>query len=542
MRYLCWVLLLLTGVGAVAAQTDTPPPPTTAPEDPPQYFRFQDARPIFPSGIIFQVEARVPDELDITLITLLVEPAGEATRQFVIPLDDGDVYTRQGDLLRVTYPWQFQSVDELPGLFTDVRYAWTLTVGDGTTETLDGTLVFTDQRYDWQQDSADDIPLTLIYPAESGGLARALDDLIPAYQLLADNATPLDPISIVIYPEDAVLGCTPVDGAELEDTPTPAPAVAPATEEVSEQTGEFIAFSSFFGIRVPCDPVLAAALYEQTPQVIFTERGGYQTTLAQLSDFLVARAYAPIWDTSDVPLWFQAGVTRVYDPRNTIDRLATIELAARSDGLLSFEQLQAAPPALDAPGYALWEAQSYGLVLYIASQYGLDAVYTLANPTQGAAPEATPEPGITGSFTDAYESVTGLPLAALYPAWETWVLTDDAVQAFALDVYGPPTRTPTPVLSPTSTNTRLPTRTPTDTPTVTWTPSVTPTPSITPSFTPRPARDVFTPTPTPTPLPAILEIGQQATQLSTPQLVSLGLIAVAAVIILIAVMVSLVRR
>ena len=149
--------------------------------------------------------------------------------------------------------------------------------------------------------------------------------------------------------------------------------------------------------------------------------------------------------------------------------------------------------AVDDP---LWQAQSDAMLLYIADQIGLDALYQLARAAE--------------PFDTAYASAVGQPLDALLPNLSRWIFTEPAVGAFSVSPYQQ--ETPTPTHTATATQTLTPTVT--HTPTVTLTPSVTgtlsPTPSATPrptntpippppSVTPRPAGSLFTPTPIPAP-------------------------------------------
>jgi hypothetical protein len=148
----------------------------------------------------------------------------------------------------------------------------------------------------------------------------------------------------------------------------------------------------------------------------------------------------------------------------------------------------------------VWRAQSYGMVLYIASQIGVPELFDLAGDL-----------GAAETFEAAYQSAVGRPLTTLLVELERWIFTDNAATAFIYTPYLASTPTPTSTSSHTpfpATSTPLPTETlpPTATVTVTGVLSSTPLPTrtltptelpSTPSVTPRPAGSLNTATPAP---------------------------------------------
>ncbi len=196
-----------------------------------------------------------------------------------------------------------------------------------------------------------------------------------------------------------------------------------------------------------------------------------------------------------MPLWFRRGLALFTLPTNKLNMLEPAQRASRSNSLFTLDEMNA-EPTQDAE---LWRAQSYGMVLYIAQQAGVQGLFELArNPGE--------------SFADTYQRAMGQPLSNLISSWQRWLFTSSAEAAYA---YFPQlATTPTPSFTPTPTQPR-PTATPTATNTPTITPSVTNTgiperilPTLTPtrtptdapaSVTPRPAGSLRTPTPTPTP-------------------------------------------
>lgn len=459
--------------------------------------------------MFFRLNGDLPPEATIARISLMIEPAGASTQQFTMPLTDEAVVYRRSDFLEVEFVWQFLAASDIPDLFGEVRYVWTLALDDGYTESIEGTVEFIDKRFEWRTNEAPVLFTTIRHPEGELNSDRLLRSLEEPYQRLRENTRQIEELTFVYYPPETEFGCYEQD-----------------------EDGVFISTNTFYEITLPCDPALAETIYEQAPDIILRQPQLIGTTTSQLIDIYVEQFYQPDWQNADVPAWFQVGLARLYDPNNNATLYAEIELAARSNTLLSLNELQTRPP-VDSETYSLWEAQSYGLVLYTAEQAGLDAVFELASTVDDY-----------NAFDEAYTALVGEPITTIYPTWQTWIFTDAALRTFTLNLYGFPTPTPTRVLSPTPTWTRLPTSTPTDTPTITLTPSITPTFTPEPptaTFTPRPARSVFTPTPTFTPVPA-LQAYTDFTTYTTAQFVFLGLIVVALIVILLAAVASLTRR
>jgi hypothetical protein len=235
---------------------------------------------------------------------------------------------------------------------------------------------------------------------------------------------------------------------------------------------------------------------------------------------MIETFYARLWQGANVPAWFQQGVQRLY-----LGGVGSTELGVSRQALRSaepFTLLQMASPPTTAAQQVAWEAQSYGMVLMIAQQNSLQRVFDLVQAS-ATAPD----------FATAYREVTGKNLNALIPDWRDWLFTTAAVEAYGLNVYQPPTFTPTVTLTPTLTRTPLP---PTETPTITPDYSPTPRPTRTripptPTLTPLPAQGFnLRPTAAPTPVPAPTSLISGVTD---TQLVIFGVVAVVALFLLV---------
>jgi hypothetical protein len=160
-----------------------------------------------------------------------------------------------------------------------------------------------------------------------------------------------------------------------------------------------------------------------------------------------------------VPAWFETGLAMLYRLQPGMAALELVRTAARADALFAPDALQM-PLAGEVPyaRQALWDAQSYTLVLALASLYGENAPFVLARALAD-------DPA---GFAGALQALTGADQEALWRVWMRWLFSDDAARAAAWTPYqaGIPTPTPTPTASP------LP---PSPTPSLTRTPSATPT-------------------------------------------------------------------
>ncbi len=236
-------------------------------------------------------------------------------------------------------------------------------------------------------------------------------------------------------------------------------------------------------VTLPCDAAKSQTLHAASGYTIVqVDYLTYNAALEAVSRALLDRLYAPLWGEATVPDWFRYGLGVFYAPTDKSVYLDEVQRAARTGGLL----LDYAQPPADPIKRAIWQAQSYGLVLYMAEQIGVDGLFDLAASLG------------TRTLESAYRAAADAPLAGVFPAWRDWIFSQAARTAYTFNPYLDVTPTPTATLSPTpfpSTPTRTftPTFTPSITPTVTGVlsptarPSDTPSATLTPTFTPRAA-------------------------------------------------------
>ncbi len=425
---------------------------------------------LFPEAIHFEMRAFVPAGTAVEQISLSVTPeSGGQAEQITIPLDDEDVFQREDAAIRVTYLWDITAPPQLPDMFTRVNYDWSLVLADGQEDTRSGAVAWQDPRVGWAQPvTNDDIDITLRMSVEATNAERVLSRLEAPYALLTENAGAIPPQQYMFLDEDAPLTC--------------------ATNEDDEP----VATNRRVDVVVPCSSALVRAAYEQSEAALLrgNERRRQDVTLAVLRE-LVPTFYAEAWGEVDVPAWFVEGLARFYSPDLQATLFYDVAQAAQQNNLLPLTALGTRPG--DSTDAELWDAQSAGLVFYIAERYGMPVLYELAATA-----------GEYETFDAAYAAVSGETLPTLFNTWRNWTTSQAALNTYAVDIYGPPTLTPTVFLSPTVTPTRVitETSTPTATPTATLTPTVTNTPTITPTFTPLLQSQFFTPTPRPTATPA----------------------------------------
>jgi hypothetical protein len=420
--------------------------------------------PLFPVAVRFTLSTIFAPE-DIRDLTLTVEQPGRFSE--TMALDPSDAAAASDPFSQLAYVWTVPD-DEPPLAFRDVEFAWRFVGGDGEVYGVRDRFFFADSRTAWAVSQPNGDPLRLIAPAEGVNLSRVRRDVSPVLDLLRRDFSPR--YAILLYADSALLAC-PVDAE-----------------------GAILPLLARDGSEFECDPALLARIYADSAVTLLRLNDDTSAeALDMLISFFIDEAFADSWDAAEVPAWFRSGFKQFFTPSFKADRLPPVLEAARQRNLLSLDQLAAAP-LVDDP---LWRGQSYSLVLYLASQLGVDGLFNFGRAL-----------GNAESFEAAYAQVVGQPLSALPRTWERWLFTREAELAYAYIPYG--AETPTPTLTPTETLTPSRTPVPTDTltPTRTPTPIPTRTPTLIPTVTPRPpgslivATPVLSPTPSPTALPA----------------------------------------
>ena len=442
---------------------------------------------IFPAAIRFTLNLTIPAS-EIASASLTLTPEGRDP--LVIPIDlASTVVNPDSPEAYLVYLWTIP-VNDPPPLFGQIDYSWSLTSTDGSTGTLDDSFVFADPRADWVRTIDPIGRFSLTAPR-----ALALDPaaLRQVYDLLRQNTGSSRTYNLLV--DDASSGCRQRDDGTRY-----------AQGEQSDVT-------------VDCTDGIENAIYAGYDRLVVPAGANGEAFVVAA---LVDAAYAPLWRGKSVPAWFVAGMEQFYDPADKNALLLSVQQAARQRTLYT-------QSALESPhDDALWQAQSYALVLYVVDQVGVSGLVDLA---------------IVGAddFATAYEQAIGQPISALLPAISQWIFTRAAEAAFGITPYQAPTAIPTatstPSPTPFPTITLTPSATPTIAPTLTATrrgvvtyvapptvtPSATPT-ALPPTLTPRPPGSLPTPTPVPSALQvAVMQPGVQA-GLVTFLLLLLGLL------------------
>jgi len=418
-----------------------------------------DAEVIFPAGIRFSTIVLQRLE-DIAAIELRIEPENGAAQTIRLDLEQALVVETPNP--EFAYVWQF-TVGTVPALFSEISYRWTVRNLADETHTGEGVIQFTDNRVLWRQRADEERRFDLTLPT-SMNISQLSHSLDAVYDLMAANTNEQPTLNLIYYDSGINLSnCEPDDEDELV-----------VTGPVS-------------GFRLPClDPEFANDLITRSGFSIVRGSTAFANAQDAISNTLFDVFYDPLWADQNVPAWFVNGLRRLYTPTAKDALLAPALSAARSNSLFSQSEMATTPQ--DTVLLNRWEAQSYGMVLFITDSFGLSALYELAR-----AAATTP-------FADAYEGVTGEPLDSLIPRLRDWLVSPSASAAFRVIFYGAPTAIPSPSATVTAfppTRTLRPQPSATATATITSTPTRRPTHTPTPSVTPRPPGSLDTATPIP---------------------------------------------
>jgi hypothetical protein len=481
LRLLCLALLIAVSVMGANARAQTPIPTVTP--NPNGLIYFISSEVIFPDAIRFRVVINRPKDA-LASATLTVQPKGQVAINIPVNIADSLVFNEQ--FSELAYLWHVPR-DNPPHIFNEVAFGWEIVTNGQETARAGATFLFSDPRATWKQDVDPDglIDLTAPDTVDARAARTSVSDI---YALMAANVGAKPKLNVVLY-SNALL----MDPCE------------------DNGKGQQVVVGLESKVEVPCDPTLAEVVWRAsgyTPLQIPT--GEVNGTQVALTGLLVDAFYGTAWQGKKVPDWFRMGLMRFYLPDVKSDLLPAARNASRGNQLLALSAM-AAMPARSAPEFNVWQAQSYGMVLYIANQIGVPGLFTLANAI-----------GTADSFETAYQQAMGQPVSALIPAWRTWLFRGAAVSAYNYTPYLPQTPTPTVTRTPTPfplTPTPVPSDTPTLTPTATVTGIHTPTPLPTrtpiltdtpapPTVTPRPANSVSM-FPTATPVPIQVESGGQ---------------------------------
>jgi len=401
-----------------------------------------EAEVLFPEAIRFS--ASVDVEIDsLSGAVLVIAPTGLDEVRVEVLLPSGEDDPPEG----IAYLWSPPDQDP-PDLFSEIGYRWEIETLDGRRADFDGVLEFSDPRQPWLRviDRTESIQLAL---PDGFVPERQLHDLL---DLLNVNVGDLPSLRWAVYAD-----------------------VSPQCER-SQEDDSLVAVAPQSGVSAPCRSGRAEVVYASSGYALIDLPGAGADALLER---IVRAAYEPHWAGKDVPAWFIGGLADFYDPALKVEDLERLRRANRGGSLLPLAALNAEAPA-DPETAALWRAQRYSLVLYLADQVGFAGLFELAR-VPGANFEAT--------LAERVGAPSGLLIA-----WEGWLFSRAAEAAYLLTPYQAPTATPPPP-SPTAppTATRTPSATPT--PVLTLTHTVTAFPTVTPSHTPTAAPPTVTPRP-----------------------------------------------
>lgn len=483
MKFKCLAAILLL---ALCGQTLLAHAQSTNPTPQPEQGVIQQwsQEVLFPAAIRFTVTIALPPA-QVSAATLTIKP--ETRSSVNVPIDIASSIIVGGEITGLAYIWQIPT-DNPPLLFKDIAFDWQITTQAGQTAKIEDKLIFTDQRTHWLQDFTISSSLKLTFPDGKPtvstvtptytrtGLDNLTTNLKQVTDLLSTNVGSLPNFNILIY-----------------DT-TQFPLCA------KNAKGETVATSADGGVEVACSPTTADQIFTASGYTALklnaSKLGDIQSAV---SDYVVQQTYAQTWSGKTIPEWFKSGLTNFYSPDSKAEQSAPIFSAARTNALLPLD-VMAQPPTTNTD---FWRAQSYGLVVYIASQVGVDGLFKLAKSA-----------GNADSFDAAYQTTLGKPIGTLLDNFRRWLFTDAALSAFTFTPYQAATPSPTPSRTPTLTQTPTATPSATFTPTATVTGVLSPTPqsTFTPTWTPSPAPATNTPRPagsldTPTPVPVQTPIG-----------------------------------
>jgi hypothetical protein len=435
---------------------------------------FWESQSLFPVGVGFDIVIARPQP-EIARATLIVQPEGRETQEIDVSIAENTIFSET--FTELTYIWSIPQGAPI-GVFTEIDYTWRVVTNRDEIAEVSSKLVFTDTRVEWQTNEDTNGMIDLTAPSEGINTAALRSSVRDVYHLLETNTGRSPRFNLLIYP-----ATLPVGGC------------------IENANGQAVVIETKGGKEAPCDVLMAenairAAGYSLL-QIPSPTTGISEQTI--LIEHLVGEFYAPIWNGKNVPDWFRVGLARFYAPIAKGDLLAPVRQAGRNNQLISLQGMTTSPSFDNSEVANLWRAQSYGMVLYVAQQIGVQGMFDLAN-----------EIGNAESFEAAYQKVMGASLTTLLPAWQNWIFKEAAVSAYSYYPYLPDTPTPTstrthtPTITPTATGTF----TETPTPTVTGVLSATSLPTFTPSITPKPPTPTLTPRPagssidTPTPLPS----------------------------------------
>jgi hypothetical protein len=448
----------------------------------------------FPEMIYFEAVISLPAE-EVARVLLTIQVPG--SDPIVVDFPQQKPFDFASEYVVASYEWEL-TPDNAPHLFSDVSYSWRVVSPRERVYERTQTVEFTDHRTRWQQVDVIEDAVNITYPMNTTVNARALErDTAAAYEKLQTNTGSAPALKFLLFPESLPPGCDITkEGLNV------------VTRTLRDGTV----------MEIPCDVALAEAIYSASDYNVFSLHPG-QDIQNELIQTMIQAFYTPIWSQTDTPAWFRDGIRQLYLRNADNSALSISRIALRNDRQFTLTEMLTPPEDPDL--LAIWRAQSYGMVVYIAAKNGVDTLVQLAR-----------EPNAAPTFAETYTQLTGKSLDVLIADWQTWLYTHQAEAAYTYSIYLATTPTPTMTFTPTITRTKLP---PTETPSLTpdYTPTHTPTriPRLkTPTVTPLPPQS-FSLRPTAAPTPQTTQATSPIAGVSITQLGVLGLMGLLVIII-----------
>lgn len=428
------LLLLVFGIGA---QAQTP-------------FSYDVlAQLVFPQAIIFEASVALPAE-EVARVVLTIAPANGVSTVIEMPRDVAFEFAQE--YVVANYRWQVP-VNAPPPLASEVAYTWQIVTTRDEVVTAEGVVIYQDERVpEWQTVANDAQTLSVTAPKGIASLdvVRLYDALNTVYTRLETETNTRPVLKWLLYTDALPLGCArDADGQAF------------VTYTFKAET-----------MTEPCNAALIERVFAGYTIETFTSESVWLD--AKMNE-MVRAFYAPFWQGAALPSWVIYAVTQLYKPYPSYDQPAALRQTLRTQRPLSLSQLAELPT--DPQRLALWEAQAESLLRYLMDKWGVPATLELV---RGLA---------TTPIEEAFTRLSGAQSDALLPAWQAWLYTARAEQAYGYSLYQPVTATPTATFTPS--------RTPRPS-------ALPPTPTATDDATPtlRPTHTGIPPTATVTPLPA----------------------------------------
>ncbi len=481
---------------------------------------------IYPAGLHTSLELlTIPETLSAVTLEIVF---GDRQRETLTLIPSEIAQPRDADGTLLTFDYRF-SLETLPRWFENLEVHWKITWADGVEQEAATSLPFTDARALWVQafDPSGQIELVVLDGINLNASQIPVATL-PARRTPVDPNTAPTPENRASQIASGLWSVYELLTAQTGLRPTfrwlvYVPPLTPDCAKNSE--GQSVGISPSGEIVLPCDEAVAAAILRESGlDWVPVDQASFDQIESQLTSRMVAPFYAALWTDQSIPAWFRNGFEQFVSRTPKGDSLAPLQLAARTNRLYPLTEAQPTEPE----AARLWSAQSYGLVLYLASRLGVQGVFDLVR-----------DMGTAESFDALLRTRLSRSANQLRADFERWLFSEAASTAFNLSLYQGPTPTPTVTRTPQPTITPSATRTLTATPSATVTGVLSPTPtqtrtaSITPTrapatVTPRPPGSLPTIAPTAAPAPQGVQVENPGL---TAAIVVVGLALIAGLIV-----------